>query len=76
MRAAGGWSEPREVRVTFQRVAAPEQIVDHIASNSWMAALPGEERASTMDRVRSLIEHGHTPREMPLHVVIGLALLA
>jgi SAM-dependent methyltransferase len=76
VRAAGGWGEPREVRVTTNRPADPERIVDHLASMSWIAGMPDGERAETIERIRELVLSGETPKEFPLHVVIGLARLA
>jgi SAM-dependent methyltransferase len=76
VRAAGGWSEPREVRVTTVQPAVPAKIVDHLASMSWIAAMPDDERAATLERMRVLVESGETPDELPIHVVIGLAELA
>jgi SAM-dependent methyltransferase len=71
--AAGGWTAPREVRVTTVQPARPDKIVDHLASMSWIAALPDDERAATLQRMRALVESGETPDELPIHVVIGLA---
>jgi ubiquinone/menaquinone biosynthesis C-methylase UbiE len=76
VRASGCWTNPREIRVTTSQSADSERIVDHVASMSWMAALPDGQRASTIDRVRTLVETGETPAEMPLHVVLGLTELA
>src|SRR5581483_1556062 len=45
VRGAGGWQEPREVRVTTAQPADPERIVDHLASMSWIAGMPDGERA-------------------------------
>lgn len=71
--AAGGWSAPRERRVTVTVPAAPERLVDHLASISWIAAMDESERDGLLDRARGVIESGRTPERMPLHVVIGLA---
>jgi ubiquinone/menaquinone biosynthesis C-methylase UbiE len=76
VRAHGGWTEPREVRVTTAQPASPDQVVDHVESISWMAALPEEQRAETLGRVRAVIVAGETPAELPVHVVIGLTALA
>jgi SAM-dependent methyltransferase len=76
VRAAAGWSEPREVRVTTVQPAVPEKIIDHLASISWIAAMSDDERADTLVRMRALVESGDTPDELPMHVVIGLARLA
>jgi SAM-dependent methyltransferase len=76
IRAAGCWTEPREIRVTTTQGAQPERIVDHLASMSWVAAMPGEQRAELISQMRALIESGETPAELPLHVVMGLTSLA
>jgi SAM-dependent methyltransferase len=76
VRAAGGWTEPREIRVTASRPVRPDQIVDHLASISWIAAMPVDEREEILGRIRALVVSGETPDELPIHVVIGLATLA
>ncbi len=73
VRAAEGWGEPREIRVTVSRPARPERIVDHLASMSWVAGMPEPERGETLERFRALLAGGRTPAEFPFHVVIGLA---
>ncbi len=73
VRAAEGWGEPREIRVSVSQPARPERIVDHLASMSWVAAMPDAERLEAVERFRALIAGGHTPAELQLHVVIGLA---
>jgi SAM-dependent methyltransferase len=75
VRAAGGWTPPREIRVTSTQPAEPERIVDHLSSMSWIAAMPEGERVETLERMRALISAGQTPAEMPTHVVIGLTTL-
>ncbi len=75
-RAAGCWRAPREVRVTSSQPAQPERIVDYLGSMSWIAAMSDEERIRTLERVRGLVEAGETPAELPVQVVIGLAVLA
>lgn len=76
VRAAGGWGEPREIRVTSTQPAAAERFNDYVASLSWVAALPEPERAETLARVRAIVDAGETPAELSVHVVIGVALLA
>ena len=39
VRAAGRWTEPREIRVTSMRGVDPAGILDYVASMSWVAAL-------------------------------------
>jgi ubiquinone/menaquinone biosynthesis C-methylase UbiE len=75
VRAAGGWSEPREIRVTTKQPASPERIVDHVASISWFAALPEDQRADVLARVEETVRAGETPDELPMHAVIGLTSL-
>ena len=74
--AAGGWTEPKEIRVTATQPAEPERIVQHMGSISWVAAMPDAERTTMLERMRVLINSGETPAEFPLHVVIGLTRLA
>jgi len=69
---AGGWSTPREIRITTQQPADPERIVDHLSSMSWIAAMPEDARAQTVERMRTLLAAGETPAELPVHVLIGL----
>jgi hypothetical protein len=38
------------------QVVAPEQVVDRVASTSFIATLPDEERAAVLARIRTLIE--------------------
>jgi SAM-dependent methyltransferase len=72
VRAAGGWSDPREVRVTTSHAADPDAIVRYLGSVSWIAALPAEQRAETLAALAQLIDDGETPEEVRLHVVIGM----
>jgi SAM-dependent methyltransferase len=73
---AGGWSKPWEVRVAASQPADPEGIVAYVASMSFVAALPEEERTARLAQVAELVEAGETPDEMPVQVVIGLTTLA
>jgi SAM-dependent methyltransferase len=75
VRASGRWMEPREIRVSTAQPADPERIVDHLASISWVAAMPADRRAGMMAQIRTIIETGDTPAELPVHVVLGLAAL-
>jgi ubiquinone/menaquinone biosynthesis C-methylase UbiE len=68
--AAGGWTAPRELRITTSQPADPERILDHISSMSWIAAMPEDLRAETIERMRELVLAGQTPAELPLHVLI------
>jgi SAM-dependent methyltransferase len=76
VRASGAWSEPREIRVTSVEPASPERIFNHLGSMSWVAAMPKDQRAATMTRIRSLVLGGETPPQLPQHVVLGLTRLA
>lgn len=76
VRDAGGWVQPWDVEVRFHRPASAEQIVDHLHSMSWIAALPARERDARLDGVRRVIEAGETPDTFPIHVRIGLTRLA
>jgi SAM-dependent methyltransferase len=73
VRAAGGWSAPREIRVTTSQPAVPERFVDYLASISWVASLPDRRRAETLAQIAALISAGETPAELPVHVLVGLA---
>jgi SAM-dependent methyltransferase len=73
LRDAGGWTEPREIRVTTSGPADPARIVDYVASMSFVAAMPEDERAEWLARASELVESGETPAELSVHVAIGLA---
>jgi SAM-dependent methyltransferase len=75
VRAAGGWTEPREVRVTTSQPAGPDQMLDYLASMSWIAALPAEQRAETLARIGTIIRASETPAVLPVHVTVGLTAL-
>jgi ubiquinone/menaquinone biosynthesis C-methylase UbiE len=75
VRAAGGWTAPREIRVTTKQPASPARIVDHVASISWIAALAEDQRADALSRVDAIVSAGETPAELPVHAVIGLTAL-
>ena len=76
VRAAGGWTEPREIRVTTSQPASPERMVDYVGSMSWVAALGEDQRTETLANVDAIISAGETPPELPIHVAIGLSTLA
>ena len=71
--AAGGWSVPREIRVTTNQPADAARIVDYVGSMSWVAAMEEAAQAETLARIGSLVEAGETPAELPRHVVIGIS---
>lgn len=76
VRAAGVWTAPREIRVTTPQPAGPDQTVDYIASMSWIAALPEDQRAETLARIGAIVSAGETPSELPVDVLVGLTALA
>jgi SAM-dependent methyltransferase len=73
VRAAEGWNEPREVRLTISQPAIPERFLDYLASISWIAALPKDRRAELLGQVGAIVRAGETPAEMPVQVLAGLA---
>jgi SAM-dependent methyltransferase len=75
LRAVGGWSEPRELRIVTPQAGGPERFVDWIASVSWVAALPDDERAATLARVRRMVDAAETPAEIPVQVTLWLCVL-
>jgi SAM-dependent methyltransferase len=75
VRSDGAWTEPREIRVTASQPSDPARVVDHVASMSWVAALPDDRRSEWLGRVARLVESGETPPELPVQVVIGLTAL-
>jgi hypothetical protein len=50
-------------------------MVDYVASMSWVASLPENQRAETLAKVDAIINTGETPPELPIHVAIGLTAL-
>lgn len=72
VKAAGGWTEPREIQLTFSERTDTERVIDYIGSMSWVAALPRERRADTLAHVGEIIRAGGTPPELPVHVRVGL----
>jgi SAM-dependent methyltransferase len=76
VRGAGGWSEPREIRITTSQPASAERMVDYVASMSWVASLPEDQRTETLAKVDAIVSAGETPPELPIHVAIGLTALA
>ena len=72
LRALGGWSAPREIRVTTSQPASAGRLVDYLASVSWVAALPADQRAETLERIGAIVSAGETPPVLAMHVVIGL----
>jgi SAM-dependent methyltransferase len=72
-RDTGGWSEPRELRLTTSQPAQRERFVDYLASISWIASLPDAQRAEMLEQVDAIVSSGETPAELPVHVVVGTA---
>ncbi len=75
LRAAGGWTAPREIRITTTQPADSGRIVDYVASMSWVAALPEDRREAWLAQLAELVDAGEMPTELPVHVVIGLSRL-
>jgi SAM-dependent methyltransferase len=73
VRASSGWSEPREVQVTTFHPADADGTLAYMASFSWVAALPDDERAALLANAATLIAAGETPPLMQVHVTLGLA---
>jgi SAM-dependent methyltransferase len=67
---AGGWGEPREVRITTTQPAGP--VLDYLESISWIAAMGEEQRRETLARAAALVEAGEFAEQMSVHVVVGL----
>ncbi len=62
--AAGGWSEPREIRVRVSHPADIAAIPDYIRSMSWVAAMEAERRTALIARAEQLLDAGETPAEL------------
>jgi ubiquinone/menaquinone biosynthesis C-methylase UbiE len=76
VREDGHFAEPYEVRVTTFPPADLEGVLAHMASMSWIAALPDGQRTQTLAQMRTIVESGETPARLTLHIEIGLAPLA
>jgi SAM-dependent methyltransferase len=72
VRAAGGWSEPREIEVITSQPNSPDRILDYLASASWIAAMPEGERAELLDQARAILTGVEVPSELQVRVQIGL----
>jgi SAM-dependent methyltransferase len=72
LRAAGDWTAPREVRITTSQPTEPERVIAHLASMSWIAAMPDDRRAETIERMRELVLAGETPAELPFHAIVRI----
>jgi SAM-dependent methyltransferase len=73
LRAAGGFGEPWEIRVTSAQGLAPARIVDYLVSISWVAAMPEREHADFLARAQELVLEGEAPAELSVHFVILLS---
>jgi ubiquinone/menaquinone biosynthesis C-methylase UbiE len=73
VREAPGFAEPRQIRVTTYSAADTEGVLAHMASISWIAGLPGPERADVLARMRAIVQGGETPEQFALHVDVGLS---
>jgi SAM-dependent methyltransferase len=73
--SAGGFGPHREIRVTTNEPTSPDRVADHLASMSWLAALPDDRRAELHAQISALVHSGETPPELPQHVQIGLVRL-
>jgi SAM-dependent methyltransferase len=76
VRAAGCWTSPREIHLTMAQSADSQRVLDFIASISWIAALPEDQREETVARIGEIIGAGETPDELAVHVTAGLTSLA
>jgi ubiquinone/menaquinone biosynthesis C-methylase UbiE len=74
-RAQRCWAEPRLVQLTMTQPVDRDVILDYIASISWMAALPADERREIVAKAGELIGAGETPDELPIHVAVRLTRL-
>ena len=73
VREADGFTEPWQVQLTTRHPSDPKQVLAHMASISWIAALEEPARADLLARMRAAIECGTTPEQLALHVEIGLS---
>jgi SAM-dependent methyltransferase len=73
LRATPGWADPWDLRITRSVPAAPERIVDYVASMSFIAGLPPAERDAALERVRALVAEGETPPQLGVHVSVVLS---
>jgi SAM-dependent methyltransferase len=76
VRAAAGFGEPREIRVTDWQPASAARMLDYVSSISWVAAMSEDSRAALLARVAELIEEGEMPPTLGVHFLIGLASVA
>ena len=65
---------PRDSR-NYLQPTGPGQIVAYVASMSFVAALPENQRAEWLAQAAALVGAGETPDELPVQVVVGLTSL-
>lgn len=70
--AAGGWSAPRELRVSVAGPANAEAIPDYLLSISWIAAMAEPDRTEIIARAERIVAAGETPDELPINFRIAL----
>lgn len=75
VRAAGGFAELRQLRVTTHVPADPMQVLAHMASITWIAGLPEPQRAEVLAGMRAIIQAGETSEHFALHVEVGVTTL-
>jgi SAM-dependent methyltransferase len=75
VRVEGSWTEPRTVVVTAPQDADPERLLDYVASISWVAAMGDAERTELLERAEAIVRGGHTPPQLAVRLIIGLARL-
>jgi SAM-dependent methyltransferase len=72
VREAGGWTEPRDIRVTTNQPASLQRLLDFLASASWVAAMQEQERTELLAKVEAIVRRTEMPSELPIQVAIGL----
>ena len=72
VRKAGDWTEPREIEVVASQLAQPDQLVDYVASVSWIAALPEADRAEALAAASDLLAGESSPVVFRVRALIGL----
>jgi SAM-dependent methyltransferase len=70
--AVGGWSRPREIRVTADLPARGELLGDYLLSMSWVAGMEVAEREALVAHAEELVREGETPDELPVHFRIAI----
>jgi SAM-dependent methyltransferase len=76
VRDAGGFTEPREIRVGFEQATDAGRVLDYLSSVSWVAALPPPEREALLGRAAEAVGDSRDPFVVPIQVQIGLTTLA